>query len=317
MTEEKSHYRKFGLTELAVDNGVSIFLITFMILLFGTQAYIEMPKEQFPEVRQPEIFINTVYFGNSAIDIENLITRPIEREVQTVVGVKEIVSTNLQDYSVINVKFNSDINNDIALQKIKDAVDRAKPDLPRDLDQEPDISDIDFSQFPIMSINVFGDIGQEQLKKYAEYLEDEIEDLKEITDVDIKGDLEREIQIDVDLPKMQSMLISFDDIGNAISAENLTLSGGELVDNNFRRAISIKGEFSKVSEIKNIIVKSENQNPIYLRDIANVTYGYKDRTSIARSDLKPVLSLDVIKRKGENMLSASAKIKDIIREAEK
>ena len=316
MAKLNTGFRSFKLTELAVDNAVSIFLITFMILLFGTRAYIEMPKEQYPEIRQPEIFINTVYFGNSAADIESLITRPIEREVNTIVGVKEIISTNLQDYSVINVKFSSDLDNDLALQKVKDAVDRAKPDMPSDLDTEPEITDVDFSQFPIMSINIFGDLGPEQLKKYAEYLEEEIEDLKEVSEVDIKGDLEREIQIDVDLPKMQSMLVSFEDIGNAVSAENLTLSGGEIVANDFRRAISIKGEFSNVSEIENIIVKSENLKPIYMRDIANITYGYKERTSIARSDLLPVLSLDVIKRKGENMLAASDKIKQIIKHAE-
>jgi multidrug efflux pump len=318
MSEEhqnKQQRREFSLSSLAVDNGTSVFIITLMIMIFGIQSYQNMPKEQFPEVDWPTVYINTPYFGNSAADIENLVTRPIEKELQSITGIKDFNSTSIQDYSVITAEFAADMDLDEAVRKVKDAVDKAKGELPSDLDQEPTVLDINLSEIPIVTVNVSGDYTNDELREYAEYLEDEIEKLDEISKVELKGNREREVKVDIDLVKMDAMRVSFRDIENAIATENITMSGGELVNNEFRRAIRVKGEFEEVSELENMIVKSENQRPIYLREIADVTFGYKDRTSIARSDGLPVISLDVIKRQGENLLDASDKIKAIVEEA--
>jgi multidrug efflux pump len=316
MTEKNNKgLRQFGLSTFAVDNGISVFIITIMILLFGVQSYQDMPKEQFPEVDWPTVYINTPYFGNSAADIESLVTRPLEKEIQSVDGIKDIKSTSIQDYSVITAEFNSDVDIDDAVRKIKDAVDKAKPELPNDLDQEPTVLDINLSEIPIVTVNVSGDYTQDELRNYAEYLEDEIEELDEISDVELKGAFEREVKVDVDLPKMESMQVSFQDIDNAIAMENMTMSGGEILNNDFRRAIRVKGEFETVGELENMIVKSENQRPVYLKDIATVSFGFKDKTSIARSDGYPVISLDVIKRSGENLLDAADKIRVIVDKA--
>jgi multidrug efflux pump subunit AcrB len=313
--KKKQGMREFGLSSLAVDNGTSVFILTLMILLFGIQSYQNMPKEQFPEVDWPTVYINTPYFGNSAADIENLVTRPIEKELQSITGIKTIRSTSIQDYSVITAEFTADMDLDDAVRKVKDAVDKAKGELPTDLDQDPVVLDINLSEIPIVTVNISGDYTNDELRSYAEYLEDEIESLDEISKVELKGTREREVKVDVDLPKMESMKVSFYDIEQAISSENITMSGGELLNDNFRRAIRVKGEFENVEELENMIVKSENQRPIYLKDIARVTYGYQDRTSIARSDGLPVISLDVIKRQGENLLDAADKIKVIVDEA--
>lgn len=306
----KDKKRQFSLSSFAVDNGTSIFILTIMIMIFGLQSYNRMPKEQFPDVKWPTVYINTPYFGNSAADIENLVTRPIEKELQTVEGIKDIKSTSVQDYSVITAEFETDIDLDEAVRKVKDAVDKSKPELPTDLDQEPTVLDINLSEIPIVVVNISGDYGNDELRSYAEYLQDRIEELEEINRVDLKGTMEREMKVEVDLLKMESMLVSFTDIENAIASENVTMSAGEILnDDDFRRAIRVKGEFESVEELENMIVKSENQRPIYLKDIAQVEYGYKDRTSIARSDGLPVISLDVIKRQGENLLDAADKIK--------
>lgn len=319
MAEEKQKQnnkrREFSLSSLAVDNGTSVFIITLMILIFGIQSYQDMPKEQFPEVDWPTVYINTPYFGNSAADIENLVTRPIEKELQSITGIKDYNSNSIQDFSVITAEFSADMDLDEAVRKVKDAVDKAKSELPDDLDQEPTVLDINLSEIPIVTVNVSGDYTNDELLSYAEYLEDEIEKLDEISKVELKGSREREVKVDIDLVKMDAMQVSFRDIENAIATENVTMSGGELVNNEFRRAIRVKGEFQEVSELENMIVKSENQRPIYLREIADVTFGYKDRTSIARSDGLPVISLDVIKRQGENLLDAADKIKVIVEEA--
>jgi multidrug efflux pump subunit AcrB len=319
MAEEKQNNnkegREFSLSSLAVDNGTSVFIITLMIMLFGIQSYQDMPKEQFPEVDWPTVYINTPYFGNSAADIENLVTRPIEKELQSITGIKDINSNSIQDFSVITAEFAADMDLDDAVRKVKDAVDKAKSELPDDLDQDPTVLDINLSEIPIVTVNVSGNYTNDELLSYAEYLEDEIEELDEISKVELKGQREREVKVDIDLVKMDAMQVSFRDIENAIASENITMSGGELVNNDFRRAIRVKGEFESVDELENMIVKSENQRPIYLREIANVTFGYKDRTSIARSDGLPVISLDVIKRQGENLLDAADKIKVIVEDA--
>ena len=312
----KDGLREFPLTSLAVDNATSIFILTFMVFLFGISSYNNMPKEAYPEITFPNIFINTVYFGNSAADIENLITRPIENELASISEIKTITSSSLQDYSIITAEFDTDIDIDWATRKIKDAVDKAKPELPNDLTQEPEVLDINFSELPIMSINISGNYSNDELRNYAEYLQDEIEELKEVSSVTLKGALEREVIISVDIPKMEARQLNFGDIENAVRSENVTMSGGELLSRDFRRTIRVIGEFENVDQMRNMIVKSENQDPVFLKDIASVEFGFKDRTSIARADLLPVISLDVIKRSGQNLLAAADKTKAIIAAAE-
>lgn len=312
----KNKLREFGLSSFAVDNSTSIFLVSLMIFLFGISSYISIPKEQFPEASLPTVYINTPYFGNSAEEIENLISRPLEKEIEAISGLKTITSTSIQDFSVMIAEFDADLEIEDAVRKVKDAVDTAKPELPNDLDQEPTVLEIKFSDIPIVSINVSGDYGQDELRDYAEYIQDRVESLKEINKVDLKGALEREVQINVDLNKMQSLKVSFNDIQNAVSSENMTMSGGEIEKNGFRRALRVIGQFDNVEDMKRIIVKSENQRPIVLEDIAEVKYTFEDRTSYARSDGFPVISLDVIKRRGQNLLSAADKIKEIVEEAE-
>ncbi|TVR88149.1 MAG: efflux RND transporter permease subunit [Saprospirales bacterium] len=316
MENLKKKFREFGLTSLAVDNATTILILTFMIFLFGIRSYQDIPKESFPEIPFPEIFVNTVYFGNSPADMENLVTIPLERELSGISEVRNITSNSIQDFSIIVVEFDVDTDRELAIRKVRDAIDRAKPELPTDLTEEPEIIDINLSDIPIMTVNVSGEYNLDELRVYADYLEERINRLREISDVDIKGDREREVKIDVDLHRMQAVRVTFDDIENAIRSENVTMSGGEMLVANVRRSVRVIGEFQSVDEIRDIIVKSEDQKPIYLRDIADVSFGYEDPISIARSDKLPVISLDVIKRAGENLLDASDKIKEIIEDAE-
>ena len=308
----KNKLKEFGLTSLAIDNATSVFLVSFMILLFGLQSYQKMPKQQYPDASMPTIFVNTPYLGNSAEEIENLISRPIEKELEGVEGIKSVNSTSIQDFSVIVAEFDASLEMSEVLRKTKDAVDKAKSELPTDLKQDPEILEINFSEIPIVTVNVSGDYSPDELRAYAEQLKNKIELIKEVSKVQMRGQQEREMKIDVDLNKMQSLKVSFTDIENAVKTENLTMSGGEIVKNGFRRAVRIVGQFTSDIELENIIVKSEKQRPIYLKDIATVKYGYKERTSYARSDGYPVISLDVIKRKGKNLLAAADELKIVL-----
>ena len=306
--------RTFGLTNGAVRNGTSVFLLALMILGFGLVGYQQMSKQLYPDAALPTVFITTPYFGNSAADIENLVTRPIEKELATESAVKDITSNSIQDLSFVVVEFDTNIDLDLAVQKVKDALDRAKSELPDDLDQDPFVKEASFSDAPIMVINLSGDFSMDELREYAEDLEDRIEDISEINKVDIKGAVEREMKIDVDLFKMQSLQISFNDIETAIARENISMSAGELLQKDFRRSIRIVGEFEDADELENMVVKSELERPIYLKDIAKVDFLYEDRTSYSRSDAAPVISLDVVKRANENLLSAADKIFKILEE---
>lgn len=310
-------YRNFRATSFAVDNATSMFLLTFMLLLFGVQSYDTMPKEQFPEIVIPTIYVATSYSGNSAEDMETLVTIPIEKELASINGVKKIDGNSINDFSNIIVEFNTTVEVDKALQDVKDAVDKAKGDrdFPKDLTSGPNVFEINFSEFPIMTVNLSGNYSNDELRSFGEYLQNEIEKLSEISEVKLKGTSDKEVQIDVDWKQMQAKKISFDDIANAIAMENITMSAGERNFNGFNRSVRVVGEFKTMEDIENIIIKSEFQNPVFIKDIATVIEGVAEPTSIARSDQLPVVSLDVIKRAGENLLSASDQIKEIVEKA--
>jgi len=304
--------REFGLTSMSVDNSTSVVILTLIITFLGLSAYRNMPKESFPEIVIPTVYVGTPYPGNSPVDMENLITRPIEKELKSLNDVKDITSTSVQDFSSIVVEFNPGVEISKAIQDVKDAVDKSKSELPTDLDQDPNVLEINTSDFPIMNVNISGDYSEAELKKFGEYLEDEIEKLAEISKADLAGTVEREIQINADPYKMESVGVSFNDISTAIRTENVTISGGNIRSGDFQRTLRIDGEFTDPMNILNIIVKTDNQKIVYLRDVAEVKDTYKERTSYARSKNLPVVTINVVKRSGENLLYAADKIKEII-----
>lgn len=300
--------REFKLTTLALKNRNTVFLITLIIALFGVLSYRSLPKELFPDIVWPQILVQTTYPGNSPVDIENLITRPIEKEMESAKGLKEISSISAQDASMIFVEFNTDVEIQDALQEVKDAVDKAKSELPNDLLFDPQVMDIDFSEFPIININLSGDYSVEELKDYAEYLEDEIEEISEVSKVLIEGTNEREIKVHVDLYKLELYELTFYDIENAITSENVSISGGEILLGDTRRSIRTIGEIKDVDELRNIIIKRDNDKIVYLKDVADVESSYEEPSSFARLDHQPVVSVQVVKKGGENLLSATDQI---------
>jgi len=310
--------KEFKLSSWAISNKSTVAVITLIVVLGGLLSYTSMPRENFPEIIVPQIYVGTPYPGNSALDVEKLITKRLEKEINSITGVDKITSNSIQGYSSINVEFNFDITPSDALQKVKDKVDiaMADKDFPKDLPTEPSITELNFSeQMPIMNINLSGDFSMDQLKEYGEYLEDEIEKLSEISGVDIRGIQEKELEVAVDLYKMEASKISFNDIENAIAFENRSVSGGDILENGTRRTVRVVGEFNDPLEVKNIIVKSEKGNIVYLRDIAEVQFKEQEKQSYAREYSQPVVMLDVKKRSGQNLLEASTKIDLIIEES--
>jgi len=312
--KRKGVIREFGISSLSVDNRTSVVILTLIISFLGMFAYRTMPKESFPEIVIPTVYVGTAYPGNSPVDMENLITRPIEKELKSINNLKDVSSTSIQDFSSIVVEFNPNVEISKAIQDVKDAVDKAKSELPNDLDRDPDVLEINTSEFPIMNVNISGNYTEQELKKYGEYLEDEIEKLVEISSADLSGTIEREIRINADLYKMEALGVTFSDISGAVSDENVTISGGNILSGDYRRTLRIDGEFTDPLEIEDVIVKTENNKIVYLRDVAEVEDTFKERESFARSKKLPVVTINVVKRSGENLLDASDKIKDLIEE---
>ncbi|MBC7382776.1 MAG: efflux RND transporter permease subunit [Bacteroidia bacterium] len=303
--------KEFKPSSWAINNKTSVYIMTIIITLAGLMTYKGLPKEQFPEVVFPMILVNTIYAGTAPTDMENLVTKHIEKQVKSISGVKQVTSNTVQDFSMINIEFNTDVDVPIAKQRVKDAVDKARKDLPNDLTREPEVIDIDVSQMPIMNVHLSGDYPLDKLKVYADDLKDRIEGLKEITRCDIVGALDREIQIDVDMYKMQIADITMNDITNAVRYENMTISGGLVKMDGVKRSINVVGQYTDARKIGDIIIRSSSGATVYLKDIATIKDGFKEKESYARLDHDNVVTLNVIKKSGQNLIDASEKIEKI------
>ncbi|MBG50174.1 MAG: copper transporter [Pseudozobellia sp.] len=315
---KKNADKEFKLSSWAIDNPSVIYVMIGIFLWLGFSAYMAMPREDFPEIVETKIYISTPYPGNTAEDIERLITDPLEDRLKNVSNVVEITSTSQEDYAIITVEFDEEITVEQAKQKVKDEVDgeKASEDWPtfNGAKVEPNVFDLNFSEeVPIMNINFTGDYTVEKLKEFAEHLQDEIEDLPEIKKADIRGAQEKEVEVAVDIYKMMAAKVSFQDVLNAISNGNMTMSAGNLKTSGQRRTIRILGEIDKPKELENFVVKSEN-GAVYLKDIAAISFEEQDKTTFAREFGDNVVMLDVKKRAGRNAISAADQIKEIVKE---
>src|SRR5690606_23860237 len=285
--------RTFPLTNLALGNRTSALALLAMVTLIGIASYVSIPKESSPEITIPMISIATYYPGVSPKDMETLVTRPIEEEVNKIPEVTDLTSTSDQGMSYIIAEFSSDMDMDEAMAKVREKVDLAKPDLPTEVEQ-PILSEFNFAEFPIMQVNVSG-----------EY------DL-----VRLSGGLEREVRVDVDLEKLKFYNIAFNDVIEAIAAENVTIPGGSIDVGAQEYLIRIDGEFTDPRSIEDVVVLLQDGAPIYVRDVATVDFGFADRTSYARLDGSAVVTLDIIKRSGENIIETSDGVKAAIAQME-
>ncbi len=317
-----SHQNKeFSISSWAVDNRVTVYILTFIIVIAGLVAYTSMPREDFPEIIENKIYISSVFPGNSAEDVEKLVVKPLEKEIKNISGVDKVTSSSFQDYGMIIAEFSDDVTIEQAKQKIKDKVDNAKadtdwPNMDNGSKVEPNVFELNISEeVPILNINLQGNYTTQQLKKYGELLQDDLEEISEVKKVDILGVDDKEVEIAVDIFKMTAAQVTFDEIQNAVKYENMTLSGGNLTSQGSRNNIRIVGEFKEPKELENIIVKSFG-GTVYLKDIATISFKEKEKTTYAREKGTEVVMLNVKKRSNQNMISAIDQVKEKIKTAQ-
>ena len=317
-----SHKNKeFGISSWAVDNRVTVYIFALLIVVTGLIAYVNMPREDFPEIIENKVYISSVFPGNSAEDVEKLIIKPLEKEIKNISGVEKVTASSFQDYGMIVAEFSDKVSIEDAKVKIKDKVDNVKadtdwPNLDNGSKVEPTVFELNISEeVPILNINLQGNYTTQQLKKYGERLQDDIEEIPEVKKVDILGVDDKEVEIAVDIFKMSAAQVSFEDIQNAVKYENMTLSGGNLISQGSRNNIRIIGEIKDPKELENIIVKHHN-GTVYLKDIASVTFKEKEKTTYAREKGTEVVMLNVKKRSSQNMISAIEQVKEKIKLAQ-
>ena len=308
-----ARFKEFALTSFAIEHRTSSVVLLLLITITGLTSYQVIPKESFPEIEIPVIAVNTIYPGVSPADIETLVTRPVEEELSTISDIKELTSTSVEGYSNVTAEFETTVNIEEALQQIREKVDLAKPELPEDA-EEPAIVEFSFSELPIMQVNLAGDFDLVYLKDLAEDLQDELESVPEILRVDVRGGLEREVKVDVHLSRLQFYNIALQDVIDAIAAENVNIPGGSIDVGDQRFLVRVDGEFDDPELIEDLVITAEDGGPIYVRDLADVEFGFSERESYARLDGSPVVTLDIVKRSGENIIETADRVKAVIEE---
>jgi multidrug efflux pump subunit AcrB len=307
----KRKFKEFWLSSYAIDHPTSVMVMTVILIILGIGSYMSVPKESMPEFVVPNVIVNTIYPGVSPGDIETLLTRPLEDELNTIADVKTITSTSTEGYSSINVEFEAGMDMNEALQRVREKVDIAKPELPPAA-EEPEIIEINLSEFPIMQVNVAGPYSLVRLRDVAEDMQDRLEQIPSVLEVRLAGGLEREVQVDVDLAKLKYYDVTYEDVIDAVRAENITVPGGTIDVGDVKYLVRVPGEFEETAPIADIVVATRGGQPTYVRDVATVDFGFKERDSYARLDGDPVISLSIVKRSGENIIETAEQVRAVL-----
>jgi multidrug efflux pump len=303
--------RSFPLTRFAVGHPTSALVLLAIIGILGLLSYVNIPKEAAPEVTIPMAVVSTSYPGVSPFDIETLVTRRIEEELNTIPEITELTSTSVEGHSTVIAEFSTTMDMEEALRKVRERVDRAKPNLPAEAN-DPVVTEINTSEIPVMQVNVSGEYGLVQLKDVAEELRERLEGIPAVSEVILSGGLEREVQVEVDLVRLRHYDVAYQDIVDAIRGENVTVPGGVMDVGTVKYPIRVAGEFLDTRVIEDVVITMRGSEPLYIRDVATVDFGFKERDSYARLDGNPVVTLDVIKRSGENIIETAEAVKAAI-----
>ena len=319
MKKQFEQWREFALSSTAVNNRKTVYLIILILLIGGLSAYRNMPRESFPQIQVPEIYVNVPYPGNSPEIITDKIIKPFEKELNKLKGVEKISSTAIQDFGIVKIEFDFGVTPKAAKRAVEEALSDARTTktFAQDLPVEPTIQEIDVNEFPIININLSGKYPVDILKNKAELIKDKVEAIAEINSVDIRGVQQKKVKIEIRKFDAESKRVSFGDIETAIQSENTTIGAGNLKVDGIDNFIIIEGKFKNYETLNDLVVKHEKQNNVYLRDVANVSFGDADTTSYARQNNQPVVMLDVKKRAGANIINAIDQLKIIVEDLQK
>jgi multidrug efflux pump len=303
------------LTDISVKNRTTVAVLGFIILATGIYSYITLPREAFPDIPIPHIMITTAYEGVSPEDIESSVTMKIEKELNGIRGVKQVISSSAEGLSMIDVEFTPDVPTEVALQRVRDKVDMAKGELPTEA-KEPVIKEINLAEFPIMLVSISGDVSPFQLKAIADDLQDALEALPGVLKVDVAGVLEREIRMEFNPDRLASYNLTIPEIMTLIPSENVNISAGGLETAGTKFNVRIPAEFVSPEEVDHLLITVRGGKPIYLTDVATVKDTFKDRTTFSRLNGVENVTLSIQKRAGANVVLVSDSVKALLEKAQ-
>ena len=293
-----------------VRNSTTVFLALIGILFFGMVAYSTLPRESSPDITIPVVMITTPYRGVAPADIEGLVTIPIENELSSLRDVKEMRSTSAEGVSIVSLEFEPDVVIEDALQRVRDRVNRAKPNLPGDVD-EPAVREISFSDIPMLLITLAG-ADETELKQAAEDLGDQITRVSGVLDAKISGGLTRQVRVQVFPDRLSHFSLQFNDIIGAIRDENVNVPGGEIPAGDSSLLLRVPGEFVRASQVEDVAMKRVGDRPVFVRDVARVVDGFEDRQTYSRMNGIPAVTVSVTKRAGANILEVAEQVKALV-----
>ncbi|MCT4626248.1 efflux RND transporter permease subunit [Halodesulfovibrio sp.] len=305
------------LNQVALKRQPVVFVLLWLIILAGLSSYFSLPREAEPDITIPYVFVNTYYEGVAPEDIEKLVTIPLERKLKGLSDVEELRSTSKDGESAIAIKFLPNVIIDDALQKVRDKVDQAKGDLPSDLEDDPFISEANFADMPTMQVVLSGPFSLKRLKVFAEDLEDKLESVPGVLDARLIGGLEREIHVEFDLDRIGAYNVPFSSLVNAVQKGNVNMPGGSMNIGDARYQVRVPEDFQNPSEINNIVAFVRDGKPVYLRDIASIRDHYKDPTTRSRMNGQNAVTLQIIKRSGENIIKVNQGVTEALEESKK
>jgi len=300
------------LTNYAIKFRIAVFVFIAVLIVLGSLTYKAIPREGFPDITIPQVFINAPYEGTAPEEMENLVTIPIEKKLNELGSVKEINSTSGESIATISIEFLPDQDIDRAIQRVKDKIDLARIDLPDDL-EEPIVDGFNFStDVPIMRFSISGDPDLERLRSVAENLQDQIELINGVREANIIGTLEREIRVEFDRARLSAYGIPLIDVLTLIGQENVTVSAGSIEVGDSKFQVRLPAEFEIAGEMRDLVVTVRDGRPIYLSDIAQITDTHKDITSVSRINGETSVSLNIKKRSGANTVALVDQIKELL-----
>lgn len=300
--------------QLALKRQVTVLALLVLIVIAGLYCYLTLPRESFPDITIPYVFVTTTYEGVAPEDMEKLITIPIERKLKGLSDVEEIRSTSAEGISTVAVKFLPSIDIDDALQKVRDKVDQAKQDLPPDLPDDPVIQEVNFSDIPVIRVVLSGPFSLRRLQNFAEEFEDRIEAISGVLDARLTGGLEREIHVEFDLDRVGAYNVPFSSLINAVAKSNVNMPGGSMDIGEGKYLVRVPEDFKHPSEIFSIVAFVRDGKQVYLRDVAFIRDSHKDPLTRSRLNGEKSVTLAVQKRSGENILRVTDEVKRVVAE---
>ncbi len=301
----------------AVKKSTTVSVLALLLIIFGVYCYKKLPRESDPDITIPNVFVSTSYRGVSPTDIETTITIEIEKKLKGLDGLKKLQSVSSEGLSSINVEFITGTDIDKAVQDVKDKVDEALGELPSDLEDDPSVFEVNFSEMPIVVFSLSGTCGLPCLKDIADDLQDDIEGITGVLEVEVTGGLEREIRVEVFTDKLAYYGLNIGNLRDAVTKENKNTSGGNIRLGGGRFQLRVPGEFNTPEEIYALVIGTHDGAPIYLKDVARVVDGYKEEESRSRLDGRSAVNISVKKRSGENIIEIAKQIDRLIEENQK